>query len=170
MILLDGFFMIIGIILLVLFGFALFMLVWTVFSQHLFDKYLNDRVAGAKKNRGIYEKVKQDQSEAIKKYREQLEVANATSTLSNRPIKPITDEELTLAELPQVFNRKDIEKLNESRKMLYEDHQKYVEEHMADDKFVKAEQTKKSLENVDTERQKRIEKAKRELEKRNKKK
>ena len=167
--LLGDFFMIVGVVVLLIFGFSLFMLVWTIYCQFLYDRFLNDRVAGAKKNRGIYEKVKQDQSDAVKKYREQIEIANATSSLSNRPIKPITDEELKLAELPQVFNRQDIEKLNESRKALYEDNERYIQEHLSDDKFAKTENTKTNLTSAEEERQKRIEKAKKELEKRNKK-
>lgn len=150
-------------------AFSLFMLVWTIYSQWLFDRYLNDRVKGAQKNRGVYEKVKKDSSQAIKKYKEQIESAQVVA-LAARPIKPITDEELTLAELPQSFSRKDIETLNESRRILYEDNEKYIAEHMNDEKFVKAKELENNVIAVDEEKQKRIEKAKKELEKRNKKK
>lgn len=164
------FFMGIALILIIIFGLSLLMLVWTNFSQWLYDKYVNDKVAGATKNRGIYEKVgKNDQSESVKKYKQQLD-AIPNGMLSNKPIKPITDEELTLAELPQTFNRQDIARLNESRQVLYEDNEKYVAEHMTDEQIVKAQEAQKQYEVIDDEKQKRIEQAKRELAKRDKRK
>jgi hypothetical protein len=146
------------------------MLVWTIYCGWLFDRYLNPKIKGAKTNRGIYEKVKKDSSEAVKKYKEQMEIASSMSGLSSKPIKPITDEEITLAELPQSFSRKDIETLNASRQAIYDDNEKYIAEHMNDERFLKAKETKQAVENADAERQKRIEKAKKELSKRNKKK
>lgn len=156
----------IGIIVLLLLGASVPMLIWTDYSQWAFDKFINDKVPGAKKNRGIYEKVKGSDAASIKKYREQIEMA--TSSLSTRPIKPITDEELTLAELPQSFNRNDIEKLNESRKVLYEDNERYIEEHKNDPQFIKSEEDE-LLEKAQKEKEERIEKVKRELKKRDEK-
>lgn len=166
----DGFFFYLGLIILAIIGLSLFMLVWTIFCQYLYDRYLNDKVKGAVKNRGIYEKVKKDQSGAIKKHKDEIDYALANSMLSSRPIKPITDEELTLRELPQSFSRSDIEKLNESRRILYEDNERYIKEHMGEEKYLQAQESKKNADNMDEERRKRIEKAKKELEKRNKKK
>lgn len=163
------FMMAIGLVLIIIFGFSLVLLIWTVFCQGLYDKYINDKVQGAVKNRGIYKKQKKDQSKSIEKYKEQLE-ATSVGMLSEKPIKPITDEELTLAELPQSFNRSDIEKLNASRKALYEDNERYIAEHMGDKKYVMASQNRVTLEELDEQAKKRIEKAKKELESRNKKK
>ena len=170
LLLFDGFIFYLSLIILAIFGLSLFMLVWTVFCQHLYDKFLNDKVKGAVKNRGIYAKVKKDQSSAIKKHKEEIDYALANSMLSSRPIKPITDEELTLHELPQSFSRSDIEKLNESRRILYEDNENYIREHLGDEKYKQMQEAKKNADAIDEERQKRIEKAKKELEKRNKKK
>ena len=156
----------IGIIVLLLLGASVPMLIWTDYSQWAFDKFINDKVPGAKKNRGIYEKVKGSDAASIKKYREQIEMAK--SSLSTRPIKPITDEELTLAELPQSFNRNDIEKLNESRKILYEDNERYIEEHKNDPQFIKSEEDE-LLEKAQKEKEERIEKVKKELKKRDEK-
>ncbi len=166
----GGTWLAIGIILFVLLSISFCMLCWTNYCQWAYDKFMNDNVVGAKKNRGIYEKVKDGDSEALKKYKEQLALASA-STLSQRPIKPITDEELKLAELPQSFKREDIEKLNESRKALYEDNERYIEEHKNDPQYKKAEESKLQAEAaLKSEREKRIEQAKKELNKRNKKK
>ena len=124
---------------LLLIGFSHFLLVWTDFCQWGYDKFLNDRIKGAQKNKGIYAKVKGDNSEALRKYREQLAMIKPSS-LSTKPIKPITDDELTLADLPTSFSRKDIERLNESRKVLYEDNENYIKEHKNDPAFTQTEQ------------------------------
>ena len=164
LLLLDGFFMILGIILVLLFGLSLLLLVWTDFSLWAFDKFINDKVAGAQKNKGIYEKVKESDSGALKQYRQQLAMA-ARSSLNSKPIKPITDDDIKLAELPTSFSRGDLEKLNESKKAMYEDHARYVEEHKNDPEFMPTEE-EKALEAEQEERRKRIEKAKKELSKR----
>ena len=163
--LLGGIFMGIGIILVLIFGLSYLLLVWTDFSQWAFDKFVNDKVEGAQKNRGIYEKVKESDSGALKQYRQQLAMA-ARSSLNSKPIKPITDDELKIAELPTSFNRNDILKLNESKQAIIDDHKKYVEEHMNDPEFQPTED-ELALENEKAEREKRIALAKKELAKRN---
>jgi len=153
-----------GVILILLFGFSMLLLIWTDFCQWSYDKFINDKVPGAQKNRGIYEKIKESDSGALKQYREQMALAGRSS-LSSKPIKPITDEELTIAELPVSFNRNDIEKLNQSKRAIYEDHERYVEEHKNDPEFQQTEE-EKQMEKEQEERRKRIEKAKKELSKR----
>lgn len=162
---LGQFFQIIGMILIIALGFSWLFLVWTTFNQWAFDKFINVQIKGAKQNRGIYEKVKENSSASLKQYREQMQVIK--TTLNSKPIKPITDEELKLEELPSMFNRADIEKLNKSREALYEDHARYVAEHINDAEFQKSD-IEIEQEKADKEREKRIEKAKRELAKRNK--
>ncbi len=164
----GGIFMIIGIVLVVLLGISLLLLIWTNYSQWIYDKFINDKVEGAKKNRGIYEKVKKGESGALKQYREQLALAKHNS-LNNRPIKPITDDELQVAELPTNFSRADLEKLRESKQAIYDDHAKYVEEHKDDEEFKLTEEEQAIVDKQEKERAKRIEKAKKELNKRNKK-
>lgn len=165
LVMLGGFFMPIGIIVILLLGFSLILLIWTDFCQWAYDKFINDKVSGAQKNRGIYEKVKESNSEALKQYR--MQVAMTRTKLNSRPIKPITDDELKIAELPSAFNRDDIVKLNESKQALYDDYARYVEEHKNDPEFMPTEE-EKAAENDAKEREKRIEKAKKELMKRNK--
>lgn len=149
----------------ILVGFSYVLLIWTDFSQWAYDNYINERI-GVKKNKGIYEKVKNNSTdEAIKKYRQQVAIANY-SALSSRPVKPITDDELQLAELPTSFSRSDIQKLNQSRQAIYEDNERYIAEHKKE--FEAINEEKKSASELEEERQKRIEKAKRELAKRKK--
>lgn len=163
----------VGLVLLLVFGISFFLLVWTDYCHWIYDRFVNDKVKGAQKNRGIYEKVKGSDSEALKKYREQVDMTSS-SVLAKRPIKPITDEELAIAELPTSFNRSDIHKLRESKEVIYEDNKRYIEERRNDPRFAEffAERDgKPTPQNPDeAERQKRIEKAKRELAKRDRKK
>ena len=163
---LGDFFASIGLIIIALLGISLILLIWTDFSQWAFDKFINDKVEGAQKNRGIYEKIKESDSESLKKYRQQIALA-AKSSLNSKPIKPITDDDLKLAELPSSFNRNDILKLNESKQAIIDDHLKYVEEHKNDPEFAVDEEQEKTEEAERLEREKRIARAKKELAKRN---
>ena len=165
LIMLGGFFLPIGIIIMLLLGFSLLLLIWTNFCQWAYDKFINDKVPGAKKNRGIYEKVKESDSAALKQYR--IQAAKYRSKLNSRPIKPITDDELKVAELPTSFNRDDILKLNESKQAIYEDHARYVEEHKNDPEFAPTEE-EAEIAKKQKAREDRIEKAKKELMKREK--
>ena len=159
----GGFFMAIGIMVVLFLGFSQFLLVWTDYCQWAYDRFVNDKVEGAKKNRGIYEKVKNSDSEAIKQYRRQMELTR--TTLNSRPIKPITDDELKVAELPTSFNRDDLVRLKESKQAIYDDYARYVEEHKNDPEFMPTE-SELNQEKEKQEREKRIEKAKKELMKR----
>ncbi len=165
LLLLGTLFKFIAIILIAIFAISYFILVWTIYCQWIYDTYVNDKIPGIKKNRGIYAKVKKgDYEEAVRKHHEQMALLGP-SILGARPVKPITDEELKIEELPTMFSRKDIERLNDSKKALYEDNEKYVEEHKNDAKFLAIQKLKEE----DTEkkaREKRIAAAKAELKKR----
>lgn len=160
----EGLLLFIGVIILILLAFSFVLLVWTNYCQWIYDKFVNDKIAGAKKNKGIYEKVKENNEGALKKYKEQMSMITRSS-LNSKPIKPITDDELVIEELPTSFSRKDIEKLNESKKRIYDDHEKYVLEHQSDPEFMPTE-AEIQMEKARLERERRIEKAKRELAKR----
>ena len=164
-ILLGGMGTTIGLLVIVFIGLAWALLVWTDYSQWIYDSILDSKTRGMQKNKGIYEKIKDSDSEALKQYKEQMYVRSA---LTSRPIKPITDDELKLAELPTSFSREDIEKLNESRKAIYEDNERYILEHQNDEMYQMTEEEKEANRQKE-EREKRIEKAKKELAKRDKK-
>lgn len=164
---LGGLFTVIGVLLVIFISIAYTVLVWTVYSHWMYDKFINDRIEGAKKNRGIYTKIKENDSEALAKHGEMLSTRIKCSH-NSRPIKPITDEEITIAELPTSFNRNDITRLAESKKAMYEDNERYIEEHK-DDEIYKFEEPVKEETKEDKKKAKRIAKAKKELEKRNKK-
>ncbi len=157
---LGSFFMVIGILIFILFGISYMLLCWTDYCHWIYDKFINDKISGAKKNRGIYAKITESDSGALKKYKEQMD-SFGSSMYARRPIKPITDEELTIEDLPESFSRSDLEKLNESKKALYEDNLKYIEEHKDDERykvFIEEDKEKK-LSDVE----KRVMQAKKEL-------
>ena len=158
---------IVGLLLTIFLGISFLLLMWTVFCQWGYDNFINPRMKNVKVNRGIYQKYVKDNSETLRKYKEQMQ--NINSSLGRTPIKPITDEELTLHELPESFNRKDIEKLNKSRQDIIDDHLRYVEEHKKEGKYDFTEADKKR-DDERLEREKRIEQAKRALAKRDREK
>lgn len=135
-------FLIIGLFVVIIWGISLFMLVWTDYSNWVFDTYVNDKVPGAKKNRGIYKPVSaenetDDENAVIER-----------SKLTSRPIKPITDTEIDIYELPTSFSRADLQKLEETKEAMRRDSDRYVEEHKNDvaptiDELMNDDETKK---------------------------
>lgn len=112
----------VGIILILFFGLAVFALIWTNYNQWVFDQFINDKVPGAKKDKGIYRQNK-------------IEEENydfTPSKLTQRPIKPITDYDVEIAALPESYSRADLLKLQESKKAMIEDSDRYAEEHKND--------------------------------------
>ncbi len=158
---------IISAILIAFIGISFALLVWTDYSHWMYDKFINDKIEGAQKNRGIYVKVKEDDSEALARHSAMMS-SPVRCSLNSRPIKPITDDELTIAELPTSFNRSDIERLNESKRVLIEDNERYIEEHKNEEQY-KVVQVVKEESPEDKKKAKRIEQARKELEKRRKK-
>ena len=154
--------LVIVLVIVLLFGFSYTFLVWTNFSQWTFDNFINDKVPGAKKNRGMYQKY-QKQSDEKAKLQHKAQYAVRTR-FNSRPIKPITDEEIQIAELPESFSREDLLKLRESKQNMIEDHKRYVEEHINDERYQK---TPEEIENEEKEkaRLKKIEQAKKALRK-----
>lgn len=117
--------MALAIVLVFVWGFSIFMLIWTDYSNWVFDRFINDKVPGAKKNRGIYKpNVTEEDGEQI----------IFEKTKLNSSIKPITDYDVELYELPESFSRKDLQKLEETKEAMRRDSDKYAEEHENDDK------------------------------------
>ena len=117
--------MALAIVLVFVWGFSIFMLIWTDYSNWVFDRFINDKVPGAKKNRGIYK------PNATEEDGEQIIFEK---TKLNSSIKPITDYDVELYELPESFSRKDLQKLEETKEAMRRDSDKYAEEHGNDDK------------------------------------
>lgn len=115
----------IGLMLLILLSVSLFMLVWTNYSQWVFDEVVNDNVAGAKKYRGIYKKESNTETE---------EFVYKKNILTSKPVKPITDDEIEIAQLPESYSRADLIRLQESKELMIKDSEEYVKAHTQGDK------------------------------------
>lgn len=166
--LIGGYLMMFGLLLIIFLGFSFALLVWMNYCQWCYDSFINPKIKGAKKNRGIYDKVKKDDAEAIKRYKEALILAQMSS-LGHKPVKPITDDELQLAELPTSFNRADLEKVTQSRQAIIDDNERYIKEHSNDPEYVIEEMPEEWIKE-DKAKQKELEKIKKELNRTNKKK
>ncbi len=111
-----------GLIAVLLLGIALFTLIWTNYSQWAFDEFLNDKIAGAKKYRGIYKQNASNDPEEFVYKKSKL----------TKAIKPVTDYDVEIAELPEMFTRADLQRLEESKQRMIEDSKRYEEEHKND--------------------------------------
>ncbi|MBQ7408240.1 MAG: hypothetical protein IJW13_03090 [Clostridia bacterium] len=106
-----------GLMLFVLFGLSAAALIWTDYSHWTFDKFINDKVPGAVKNRGIYSKTGDE---------EEKDFTYERSTLGKRPVKPITDYDVEIVEIPTNFSRADLKRLAESKAAMRKDSDDYV--------------------------------------------
>ncbi len=140
----------IGLIILILFALSVFALIWTNYSQWVFDEFINDKVAGAKKNRGIY---KENDVKETYTY-------TGKSVLSKRPIKPVTDYEIEIVAIPEHFSRADLARLEESKRLMIEDSDRYAEDHKNDyiedktaiDEFMSGDDKKSNDKKVDSKK------------------
>lgn len=164
----GGYALMIGLLIVIFLGFSFALLVWMNYCQWCYDSFINPKIKGAKKNRGIYDKVSKNDSEAVKRYKEAL-ILSQMSSLGHKPVKPITDDELQLAELPASFNRADLERVQESHQAILDDNEKYVKEHQGDPEYV-IEEMPLEFVKEDEAKNKELEKIRKELAKSNKKK
>lgn len=116
LLMLGGIFATFGSVLFIMFGLSLFALVWTDYSHWAFDKFINDKVPGAVKNRGIYSKNATE---------EEADFSFEKSTLGKRRVKPVTDYDVEIAVLPETFSRADLQRLEESKAAMRRDSDEY---------------------------------------------
>ncbi|MBO5215424.1 MAG: hypothetical protein J6B79_04480 [Clostridia bacterium] len=100
-------------------GPAYIILIWTVYSQWAFDRFVNDKVKGAVKNRGMYvknpETEKQSEIERIKARNTQYGAAYVSRRLSS------IDDGKTFTPLATNFSRSDLMKMNEEKAQMREE-------------------------------------------------
>ena len=118
-----------GFIIYLIIGFSAAGLGWTTFSHWVFDKFINDKVEGAVKNRGIYQKVDLQGQPVQKRVR-------TSKLVRKKPLKPVNDEE-ELLELPQSFTRADLQKLAEQKARMAEEAERWSEEHADDPDIIR---------------------------------
>ncbi len=140
----SSIFFALGLVLVVFIAISIFLLVWTNYSQWVFDQVINDNVKGAKKYRGIYKKTATSEPE---------EFVYKKKIFGERAIKPITDTDIEIATLPENYSRADLVRLEESKKLMIKDSEHYAKEHGNDlldkeaiDEFMSDTQDDKPLE------------------------
>ncbi len=116
----SSIFFALGLVFTVFLAISIFLLIWTNYTQWVFDQVINDNVKGAKKYRGINKKTFSDQPE---------EFVYKRKIFANRVVKPITDTEIEIATLPESYSRADLIRLEESKKLMMEDSDRYEREH-----------------------------------------
>ena len=116
----SSIFFALGLVLIIFISISIFLLIWTNYSQWVFDQVINDNVKGAKKYRGIYKKTATSEPE---------EFVYKKKIFGDRAIKPITDTDVEIATLPESYSRADLIKLEESKKLMMEDSARYEKEH-----------------------------------------
>lgn len=109
-------------------GFAVVVIGWSIYSHWVFDKFINDRVEGAVKNKGIYPKVGKDGKRVSKK-------SHFINPKKKKPVKPVTDEEITITELPVHYSRADLERLAKEKEFIKQEGEKWAQEHINDNEY-----------------------------------
>ena len=109
-------------------GISLMLLIWSLYSHSVFDKYLNDIVPGAVKNKGLYvDSGISERDQTGELYKLQRKEILKNSYLQDT-VKPINDEDLALPELPTNFTRRDIEELEKQKQKMQKSADTWAEE------------------------------------------
>ena len=128
LLLIGSMFFMLGVMAVSLICFSFFMLVWTVYSQWIYDKFINGYVK---------ERYKPSEKEVeAKKAREEAKAAAEDDSFGYETVgqeagtyaagaKPITDASSAVTELPEVFTLDDIRKLKESKEQMKKDSDEY---------------------------------------------
>ncbi len=135
-------------------GFSFALLVITNYSQWVFDRFINDRIEGAVKDRGIYAKVaKSGKTTAEEKYRRQKEAEHNPlgEMKKRRAVKPVTDEEITITELPEAYSRADLARLAEEKEIIRKDAEEWANAHEGEDLIAGIEYDENNLPDDDDE-------------------
>ncbi|MDR0425654.1 MAG: hypothetical protein LBH24_00625 [Clostridiales bacterium] len=108
-----------------LIGISYTILVWTVYAHWAFDRFVNDRVEGAVKNRGMYVKTPEEERaaeiEALKTRNVVYGSAYVSKRLSN------IDEGKSFTPLETNFSRADLQRLSQEKEMMQKELAEEVE-------------------------------------------
>ena len=94
-------------------GFSLTILIWTLYAHWIFDKFLNDKIEGAIKDRGIYRKNKEETEK--KREEEKIRQEKARYVNPKKKTKKSVSEGKSYTPLEETFSRADLEKLKKEK-------------------------------------------------------
>lgn len=101
-------------------GLSLTVLIWTLYAHYVFDKYLNDNIEGAIKDRGIYRKNKEEIERRRLEAEERRKKAANIKYVNPKKKKRVLsiDEGKDITPLATTFSREDLKKLAEEKKQI----------------------------------------------------
>lgn len=101
-----------------LIGISMTILIWTLYAHYVFDKFLNDKIEGAIKDRGIYRKSREEIERRRKEAQERRKKAANTRFINPKKRKRSIDEGKGITPLTTTFSREDLKRLAQERKEL----------------------------------------------------
>ena len=109
-------FAIMGWVIFLFIGLSNMVLIWTVFNHYVYDECINDHVKGAKKNRNMYVKTKEDE------VKEEIEYVRGRNTVygmayASKKLSSI-DKGQTFTPLGATYNRNDLFKMKEEKEIM----------------------------------------------------
>jgi len=107
-------------------GFSFIILLWTVYAHHIFDKYINDKIEGAEKNKGLHIPTEEEKQAKEERRRKATNVRFANP----KKKKPVTsvEEGSTFEPLSTTFNRSDLHRLAEEKEQVKQEIDKEYED------------------------------------------
>ena len=118
------------VLLLAFFAFSYLTLIWTIYTQYVYDKYINENVEGAIKDRGIYRKKKESEDATAKR----MKAANVRRVTS-------IDEGKTFTPLTEGYSRNDLRRMLREKEQVkteieqeIEDVKRFTEDYINSDK------------------------------------
>ena len=132
-------FLMLGVLAIALIGISFFMLVWTVYSQWIYDKFINGNATAYVPTEADAAKKKAREAATTSGVSEEAGYETVGAVESFAAVaKPVTDEDVTVCELPAMFTLADIRKVNESKLEMKNDAEEYSKD---PDAYMKAHGT-----------------------------
>jgi len=107
-------------------GFSYVALVFTQYSHYVYDKYINDKIIGATKNKGLY--IKNDDEKDSSKQKKHKTNNIYSNPKKSKKVDQVVDDNLT--QLPQSFSRQDLQILEQQKELI----DKQIDEMQVDNK------------------------------------
>lgn len=142
--------MMITLMIVAIIGVSYIILIWTVYAHWAYDRFINDRVEGAEKNRGMY--VKNEEDKRLKEERDR-KTRNIRYTNPKKKKKAESiSEGVTYTPLETNFSRADLERLKEEKARVKEAIESDMDEYEEDDDFYEEDVDFEETENdIDSE-------------------
>ena len=122
----------------ILIGVSFTVLVWTLLAQHVFDRFINEKVEGAVKYKGMYVMTSEEKAQARKEADEKRKKSANMRFVNPKRKKTVSiDEGATFTPLEATFSRADLRKLDEEKKRVKKEIE--TDEFMTDEEMAELE-------------------------------